>query len=153
MRFTCVHAKVITYVRFVTNDSAYHDAEEFTWTPGYAAPAPETSGSGNASSSTGPAPAVPLEVIDDQCEVEIDDAEPGCDFAPSPAEISRLKAEAVSTKHLLTHLPKNKYCEIAAEPRWRGRIVETRKIGPKFHHLLSNLESSAPPTTYSRLTS
>ena len=110
-KFTCIHAKVITYVPFVTTDPAYHDTVEFTWTPVHAAPAPETSGSGNASSSTGPAPAVPLEVIDEQCEVEIDDAEPGCDFAPSPAEISRLKAEAVSTKQLLTHLPKNKYCE------------------------------------------
>ena len=106
LRFTCIHAKVITYEPSVTTDPAYRAAEEFTWTPGYAAPAPETSGSGDASSSTGVAPAVPLEVIDERCEAEIDDAGRGCDFAPSPAEISRLKAEAVSTKHLLTHLPK-----------------------------------------------
>ena len=35
----------------------------------------------------------------------------GSASAPNPSEISRLKAEAVSTKHVLTHLPKNPYCE------------------------------------------
>ena len=106
-RSTCIIAKVKTYVSFIINEAAYYDANEFDWSVGYAAAAPEMqAGSGNASSSASAPPAIP-QVVQNAENVADENAEDGCGNAPNPAETSWKKAEAVSTKHLLTHLPKN----------------------------------------------
>ena len=100
-----------TYGPFIPNDTAYHDVNEFDWSLGYAAAAPEMQAdSGCASSLASAPPAIPPDVQNPE-HIADDNAEDGRDAAPNPAETSRLRAKAVSTKHLLTHLPKNPYCE------------------------------------------
>ena len=89
--------------------------------PSYAAPAPQVSErTGNNASSSGDVLDVleaspvedsavslaPLPAGGEQNEPLAGDPQD-----PAPEEVNRLKEKAVSTEHLLTHQPKNPYCE------------------------------------------
>ena len=64
--------------------------------------------------------------------------DPGLPEERSPEEVNRLKKEAVSTRHLLTHLPKNPFCDAcrrakAKRPQRRQKGNRPAELPPPDH--------------------
>ena len=146
-RFRFTPVKVQSHVPYVTSEDFQFNGLglEFSWNPGCAAAVPEMSeDTGNSASSAGPRPVAPV-THEPPPPPFVPEHALGSGNAPAanisegvlPQDATRLKREALSTRHLLIHLPKNPYCEACC----RGKAKRTHR---RQKH---NRPAGAPPPT------
>ena len=110
---------------------------------------------GGSSSSSGAAPSAPAdrpevvqhgEQISEEAKPKSDDGDQELQRLPTKGE--KLKAEAISLSHLLTHTPKNPYCETCQRAKMQAKAAPNRKAKNKTKNSSPDEGEEIPPKKF-----